>query len=322
MRAIQISETGGPDVMQVVEVEVPEPGPGQVRVATAAAGLNFIDTYLRSGVYPAEVPFVLGKEGAGTVSATGAGVSDLRVGDRVMAPLATGTYAGEFLSPADATYPVPDAVSLETAAAVALQGLTAHYLVTSSYALAAGDRCLIHAGAGGVGGLLIQMAKRIGAEVFTTVGTDEKAEIARRAGADHVIVYTEKDFSAAVREVIGPNDGLHVVYDGVGKSTFDAGLDLLRPRGTFVLFGGASGQVPPFDLQRLNRGGSLFITRPSLGHFLPPGEGQQRADELLGWVADGTLEVNIGARFPLEEAAAAHRALEGRQTTGKVLLVP
>ena len=322
MRAIQVTETGGPEVMRVVEIDPPVPGPGQVQVTTAAAGLNFIDTYLRAGVYPAEVPFVLGKEGSGTVSAVGADVSGLAVGDRVMAPMAAGSYAEAFLSPAHATFPVPPDVDLETAAAVALQGLTAHYLVTSSYPLAAGDKCLIHAGAGGVGGLLIQMAKQVGAEVFTTVGTDEKADVARRAGADHVIVYTRDEFAPAVRDVIGPDGGLDVVYDGVGKSTFDAGLDLLRPRGTFVLFGGASGQVPPFDLQRLNRGGSLFITRPSLGHHLAPGAGHRRAEELLGWVGNGTLEVNIGARFSLEDAADAHRALEGRQTTGKVLLIP
>lgn len=308
--------------MDLVDLPEPEPGPGQVLVSTAAAGLNFIDTYLRSGVYPTELPFVLGKEGAGTVTAVGPDVEAFSVGDRVMAPLATGTYAEAFLSPAGGTFLVPDDIELEVAAAVALQGLTAHYLVTSSFGLRSGHRCLIHAGAGGVGGLLIQMAKDIGAEVFTTVGSHEKAERARAAGADHVIVYTEEKFAEAVRSVIGPDEGLDVVYDGVGRDTFDDGLGLLRPRGTFVLFGGASGQVPPFDLQRLNRGGSLFITRPSLGHHLGPDEGRARAKELLGWVRDGRVKVEIGARFPLEEAAEAHRALEGRETVGKVLIIP
>ena len=322
MRAIQISKVGGPEVMELVEIAIPEPGPGQVRVTTAAAGLNYIDTYHRAGVYPMDLPLVLGREGAGVVSAVGPEVTGLKVGDRVMAPLAEGAYAEELLSPADGTFTVPDEVDLETAAAVALQGLTAHYLATSSYRLEPGDRCLIHAGAGGVGGLLIQMAKRAGAEVFTTVGTPAKAEQARLAGADHVIEYTTTDFATAVRDVIGPDDGLDVVYDGVGKSTFDAGLTLLRPRGMFVLFGGASGQVPPFDLQRLNREGSLFITRPTLAHYLGLEEGQRRASELLAWVRAGELSVPIGARFPFDQAADSHRALEGRQTTGKVLLLP
>lgn len=322
MRAVQITRTGGPEVMKLTNLPAPEPGPGMVRITTAAAGLNFIDTYQRSGVYPVDLPLVLGREGAGVVSAIGPGVTTLAVGDRVMAPMANGSYAEEFLSPAEQTFTVPDGIDLEVAAAVALQGLTAHYLATASYPLQPGDRCLIHAGAGGVGGLLIQIAKHLGAEVFATAGTPEKGEIARSHGADHVIVYSEEDFAAAVRKVIGPDAGLHVVYDGVGQATFDAGLGLLRTRGTFVLYGGASGQVAPFDLQRLNRGGSLSITRPSLGHFLGPGEGQRRADELLGWVAAAELKVPIGARYRLAEAAEAHRALEGRRTTGKVLLLP
>jgi len=322
LRAIQIAETGGPDKLRLVDTPVPEPGPTEVRVTTEAVGVNFIDTYHRSGVYPMEMPLVLGREGAGTVAAAGEGVDGLQVGDRVMAPLAAGTYAEEFIAPAHATFKLPDDVDAETAAAAALQGLTAHYLATSSYRLQPGDRCLIHAGAGGVGGLLIQMAKNIGAEVFTTVGTAQKAEIAREAGADHIILYSDRDFAEEVRSVLGPGDGLEVVYDGVGKETFDAGLGLLRTRGTFVLFGGASGQVPPFDLQRLNAGGSLSITRPSLGHFIGPGEGQARADELLAWIANGKVKVRVGARYRLEEAAAAHLALEGRQTIGKVLLLP
>ena len=322
MRAIQISETGAPDKMQLVDLPVPEPGPGEVRVSLEAAGVNFIDTYHRSGIYPMDMPLVLGKEGAGTVSAVGADVDNLAVGDRVMAPMAAGTYAEEFLAVAVSTFKIPDDVDMETAAAVPLQGLTAHYLATSSYKLQPGDRVLIHAGAGGVGGLLIQIAKNAGAEVFTTVGTAEKAAVAQEAGADHIIRYSEDDFADAVRAILGPDEGLHAVYDGVGKSTFDAGLGLLRPRGTFVLFGGASGQVPPVDLQRLNAGGSLFITRPSLGHVIGPGEGQQRADELLGWIADGRVKIRIGARYALEDAAQAHLALEGRQTIGKVILLP
>ena len=322
MRAIQISRTGGPEVMELVEAPPPDPGSGEVRIAVEAAGVNFIDTYHRSGVYPMELPMILGKEVAGTVVSVGPGASNLQPGDRVMTPWGTGGYAEECVASASATFTIPDSVGTDVAAAAALQGLTAHYLVTSSFPLSEGDRCLIHAGAGGVGGLLIQMAKRVGAEVFTTVGTREKVAVAAAAGADHVIVYTETDFAEAIREIIGEGEGLDVVYDGVGKETFDAGLDLLRPRGMFVLFGGASGQVPPFDLQRLNRGGSLSITRPSLGHFIGPGEGQQRADELLGWISAGELEVRIGERFALEEAAAAHAALEGRATTGKVLLLP
>lgn len=322
MRAMQINQTGGPDVMELVDVAVPEPGPGQVRVQVEAAGLNFIDTYHRAGVYPIELPMILGKEAAGTVTAVGEEVFTIAVGDRVMSPWVDGAYAEHCLAGATFVYKVPDGVDSETAAAAALQGLTAHYLVTSTYHLQAGDRCLVHAGAGGVGGLLIQMAKNIGAEVFATVGTRDKAEIAREAGADHVIVYTEENFAEAVRKIVGGDEGLDVVYDGVGKATFDDGLALLRPRGTFVLFGGASGQVPPFDLQRLNTGGSLFITRPTLGHHIGPGEGQQRADELLGWIAAGDVKVRIGERFPLEQAADAHRALEGRTTTGKVLLIP
>lgn len=322
MRAVQIAETGGPEVMELVELPVPEPGTGQVRIDVEAAGINFIDTYHRSGVYPVDLPMVLGKEVAGTVSAVGAGVTTMAVGDRVMTPWGDGGYADQCLADAGFVFKVPDSVDAETAAAAALQGLTAHYLATASYQLKPGDRCLIHAGAGGVGGILIQIAKNIGAEVFTTVGTAEKAEIAREAGADHVILYSDEEFGDAVRRITGPDDGLEVVYDGVGKSTFDDGLALLAPRGTFVLFGGASGQVPPFDLQRLNAGGSLFITRPSLGHHIQPGEGQRRADELLDWIAAGQLKIRIGATFPLAEAAAAHTALEGRGTVGKVLLIP
>ncbi len=322
MRAVQITETGGPEVMQVVEAPVPEPGPGQVRISVAAAGLNFIDTYFRSGTYPGELPMGIGHECAGTVTALGDGVDGLAVGDQVVTAGTKGAYAEQCLAPAAQVFTLPDGIDLEVAAAAALQGLTAHYLVRSTFELAEGHRCLIHAGAGGVGGLLIQMAKMIGAEVFTTVGTKEKAAIAAAHGADHVINYRETDFVEAVKAELGDAPGLDVVYDGVGKDTFDGSLAVLRPRGTMALFGGSSGQVPPFDLQRLNAGGSLYVTRPSLGHYMAPPEGQQRVDELYGWIAAGQLNIPIGGRFPMADAAEAHRALEGRQTTGKILILP
>ncbi|MEM9563566.1 MAG: quinone oxidoreductase [Actinomycetota bacterium] len=322
MRAVQITETGGPEVMAVVDVATPEPGPGQVRIAVAAAGLNFIDTYFRSGVYPGSLPMGLGRECAGTISAVGDGVTTLSVGDRVVTAGTTASYAEECLAPAAQVFTLPDGIDLEVAAASALQGLTAHYLVRSTFRLGEGHRCLIHAGAGGVGGLLIQLAKMLGAEVFTTVGTPEKAEIAAAHGADHVINYRETDFADAVRAELGDAPGLDVVYDGVGADTFDGSLSVLRPRGMMALFGGSSGQVPPFDLQRLNAGGSLFVTRPSLFHYMDPPEGQQRVDELYGWIVDGKLDVPIGGRYPIAEAADAHRALEGRLTTGKILILP
>ncbi len=322
MRAVQITETGGPDVMQTVEVAVPEPGPGEVRIEVAAAGLNFIDTYFRSGTYPGPLPMGLGHECAGTVTAVGDGVDGLAVGDPVVTAGTRGAYAEQCLAPAGGTYRLPAGIDLELAAAAALQGLTAHYLVTSTFELAADHRCLIHAGAGGVGGLLIQMAKRIGAEVFTTVGTAAKADLARATGADHVINYREADFAEAVAAIVGDGPGLDVVYDGVGADTFDGSLKVLRPRGMMVLYGGSSGQVPPFDLQRLNAGGSLFVTRPSLGHYMAGDEGQWRVDELFGWIAAGELEIPVGGRYPMDEVADAHRALEGRQTTGKILIIP
>lgn len=322
MRAVQITRTGGPEVMEVVDIPEPVPGPGQVAIEVAVAGLNYIDTYHRSGVNPVELPMVLGTESAGTVKAVGEGVSGRAVGDRVISVTAPGAYAEVHVARETTVFTVPDEVELETAAAVALQGMTAHYLVTSTFPLQAGQRCLVHAGAGGVGGLLIQLAKRLGAEVFTTVGTDEKAEIARSMGADHVIVYTREDFADAIRAIVGPDGGLDVVYDGIGKDTFDRSLSVLRPRGLLALFGNASGKVPPFDLQRLAAGGSLFVTRPGLVHHIAPPEGQQRADDLFAWIAAGELKVPIGATYPLEQAADAHRALEGRATTGKVVLVP
>lgn len=322
MRAVQITETGGPEVMQVIDAPVPEPGPGQVRIEVAAAGLNFIDTYFRSGTYPGPLPMGIGHECAGTVTAVGDEVDGLSVGDAVVTAGTKGAYAEQCIAPAVQVFTLPDGIDLEVAAAAALQGLTAHYLVRSTFELREGHRCLIHAGAGGVGGLLIQMAKMIGAEVFTTVGTEEKAAIATGHGADHVINYRTDDFVDAVKTELGDLPGLDVVYDGVGKDTFDGSLAVLRPRGMMALFGGSSGQVPPFDLQRLNAGGSLYVTRPSLGHYMAPPEGQQRVDELYGWIAAGQLNVPVGGRYSMDDAAEAHRALEGRRTTGKILILP
>ena len=323
MRAIQVNETGGPEVLTWVEVDDPTPGPGQVVVETAAAGLNYIDTYHRRGIYPAELPFTPGLEHAGTVVAVGDGVDTLSVGDRVATANAMGSYAELVAADADVLVPVPDGADLDLAAAAMLQGMTAHYLVEDTFPLAAGDRCLIHACAGGVGRLTIQMAVALGAEVFTTVSTAEKAELAAGAGAHHVIRYDEVDFAEAVREISGEERPLDVVYDGVGATTFDAGLSLLRQRGLMCLFGAASGQVPPIDLQVLSRGGSLYVTRPTLFHYIASRhELEVRAGAVLGAVASGALDVLIGERFPMERAADAHRALEGRRTQGKVVLIP
>ena len=289
-------------------------------VRIAAAGLNFIDTYHRTGLYPRDLPFVPGMEAAGVVESVGPDVSNLTAGDRVAWCTAPGAYAAAAAVPAEALIPVPDQVSLETAAAAALQGLTAQYLVRDTFPLGGGDSCLIHAGAGGVGLLLTQVAKRLGATVYATVGSEEKAELSRAAGADHVIVYTREDFAERVRE-IGGERCLDVVYDGVGRATLAAGLDLLRPRGVMAAFGNASGPPDPVDPLILGKA-SLFLTRPSLFHYARTREELlSRAGELFDWIADG-LQVRIGARYPLEQADAAHRALEGRTTTGKVLIIP
>ncbi len=321
MRAIVVRRLGGPEVLGVEQVDDPAPGPGEAVVEVAAAGLNFIDTYHRSGLYPVDLPFTPGLEAAGTVSAVGPGVDDAAEGDRVAFCTTIGAYAEKAAAPADRLAPVPDDISLDLAAAVMLQGLTAHYLATSTYPLEEGSTCLIHAGAGGVGLLLIQMAKRLSATVYTTVGTDEKARLAAGAGADHVIVYTREDFAERVRE-IGGERPLDVVYDGVGKATVAAGFGLLRPRGVMAAFGNASGAVDPIDPLVLSSHGSLFFTRPTLfDHAADRAELLGRAGQVFDWMRDG-LEVRIGARRPLEEAAEAHRALEGRKTTGKVLIVP
>jgi NADPH2:quinone reductase len=322
VHAVRISTTGGPEVLAAVELDPPVAGAGQVVVDVVAAGVNFIDTYQRTGLYPVPLPAVLGMEGAGSVSAVGPGVEDLAVGDRVAWADAAGSYAEQVAVPAARAVRVPDAVPAQTAAALMLQGITAHYLATDTHRLGPGQRCLVHAGAGGVGLLLIQLAKQLGAEVFTTVGSPAKAELAAAAGADHVIDYRTRNFVAEVEQVAGRN-ALDVVYDGVGRDTFLPGLDLLRPRGLMVSFGNASGPPDPVSPLLLSAKGSLFLTRPTIGHYIATtDELRARADALLGLVADGALDVRIGERLPLRAAAAAHELLEGRATSGKVLLIP
>jgi len=324
IRAITVSSTGGPEVLQPAEIEVKGPGDGEVMVEIASTGVNFIDIYERQGVYRRDLPYVPGSEGAGRVIAVGPGLPDdlgIAVGDRVAWESLPGSYAAAVTGPADRLIPVPDSVSDEQAAALPLQGITAHYLARDSYPIREGDAVLIHAGAGGVGQLLTQIAKILGATVITTVSTPDKAEASKASGADQVIVGYD-DFPAAVRDLTG-GAGVAAVYDGVGKDTFDGSLASLRRRGTMVLFGGSSGQVPPFDLQRLNAQGSLSITRPTLKHFTATRQELiDRTNELFGWIADGRLQVRIGASYPLADAARAHADLAGRRTTGKLLLKP
>jgi NADPH2:quinone reductase len=320
MRAIVVNELGGPEVMAAAERPDPVPVPGQVVVEVAAAGVNFIDIYRRSGVYRVPLPHVPGSEGAGVVTAVGAGVTGFAPGDRVAWADGQESYAEQVAVPAKALVPVPDGVSLKTAAAAMLQGLTAHYLCRSTFPVSAGTVTVVHAAAGGVGLLLTQMIKLAGGTVVATTSSPQKADLARRAGADHVTTYAE--FPQVVRDVTGGR-GADVVYDGVGKATFDASLTALRPRGLMVLFGGSSGQVPPFDLQRLNSGGSLFVTRPTLANYIADrAELDWRARELFGWIASGDLSVRVGAEYPLADAARAHEDLAARKTTGKCLLVP
>jgi len=324
MRAIQAQRAGGPEVLELVELPDPTPGPGELLVKTAAAGINFIDTYRRGGMYPMPFPHVPGSEGAGVVTAVGDDVTDLAVGDLVAWNDSPESYAELVRVKADRALRVPDGVDLDVAAALPLQGMTAHYLVTSTYPVQPGDVILVHAGAGGVGLLLTQLATARGARVITTISSGEKEKLSRDAGACAVIRYDllqdlTAELPSLVRELAG--GGVTAVYDGVGKSTFDASLACLRPRGMMVLFGASSGAVPPFDIQRLNSGGSLYLTRPTVGHYTATTEELRgRADELFAAVLDGTLGVRIGNRFPLAEAAQAHRALEGRGTTGKVIL--
>lgn len=323
MHAIQITEHGSADVMRWVELDDPTAAPGQVVVELGAAGLNFIDTYQRSGLYQVALPYVLGLEGAGTVVEVGDGVDHLAVGDRVAWASAPGSYAERVAVPAAQAMQVPDGIEWDVAAAIPLQGMTAHYLAVDTYPLGPGDTCLIHAGAGGVGLLLIQIAKLRGAEVYTTVGTPEKAELAAAAGADHTILYRDVDFAEAIRGIAGTERPLDVVYDGVGKSVFTQSLSLIRQRGMMVTFGNASGPVDPVSPLELSANGSIFLTRPTLFHYASTrDEIQTRADDLFGWHASGELDVRIGERFALADAADAHRALEGRATTGKVVLLP
>jgi NADPH2:quinone reductase len=319
MRAIQIAKTGGPEVMELVELPVPKPGAGQVLVKIEASGVNFIDTYLREGRYPAALPFVPGQEAAGVVVEAGEGVTGFAAGGRVAWNGTRGTYAEYACAPASDLLHVPDGMSTEDAAAVLLQGLTAHYLAHSTYAIQPVDTVLIHAGAGGVGLLLTQMAKQLGATVITTVSTEEKAELSRQAGADLVVKYTEESFVEAVKEYTG-GKGLPVVYDSVGKTTFEDSLQCLRPRGLLALYGASSGAVPAMDPIRL-MAGSLYMTRPTLKDYVQTrDELNRRAGDVFGWVASGALKVRIGARYKLDDAAQAHRDLAGRRTTGKVLL--
>ncbi|MFL5537943.1 MAG: quinone oxidoreductase family protein [Longimicrobiaceae bacterium] len=322
MRAVRLHEPGGAEALRVETIPIPRPGAGEALVKVEAAGVNFIDVYKRTGLYKGPLPATLGEEGAGEVVAVGDGVTGVRAGDRVAWAMTMGSYAQYAAVPAAKLVPLPAEVSAPLGAAVMLQGMTAHYLAASTYPLREGDRCLVHAAAGGVGLLLVQVAKRRGAFVVGTAGSDEKAELARAAGADEVIVYTRQDFVDEVRRITGGR-GVQVIYDSVGKTTFLPGLDLLVPRGMMVLFGQSSGPVAPIDPQLLNQKGSLFLTRPSLGHYMATrDELLWRAGELFGWMAKGELSVRVGAEYPLADAAEAHRALEGRRTTGKVLLRP
>jgi NADPH:quinone reductase len=320
MKAIQVQKTGGPEALRLVDLPVPKPKANEAVVKIAAIGVNFIDVYFREGRYPAPLPFVDGQEAAGTVTEVGGEVTTVKPGDRVAYTGVIGAYAEYAAVPADRLVHVPDKITDQQAAAAMLQGMTAHYLVNSTYRLKKGETALIHAAAGGVGLLLVQMAKNIGARAIGTVGTEEKAKLAREAGADEVIVYTQQDFEVETKRLT-ENKGVHVVYDGVGKSTFEKGLNVLRPRGYMVLFGGASGAVPPFDLIALSQKGSLFLTRPSLVNYIATREElEQRSNDVLGSVAAGKLKLRIGHVYKLEEVQQAHRDLEGRKTTGKILL--
>ena len=322
MHAVQLQSHGGPEVLEYVDLALPEPRPGEARVALEAVGVNFIDIYYRTGAYKAELPLIPGQEGAGRVDAVGEGVTDIAVGDRVAYAMHTGAYVEHATVPASKLVPIPEQVGTAVAAAAMLQGMTAHYLTHSTYPVKPGDQVLVHAAAGGAGLLLCQIAKRLGARVIGTVSTEEKAGLAREAGADEVILYTEQDFVRETRRLTD-GAGVHVVYDSVGKTTLDGSLNVLRPRGYLVLFGQSSGAAEPLDPQVLNARGSLFLTRPTLGHYVQNrDELLWRANDLFNWIAAGELSVRVDRTFPLAEAAEAHRALESRRTTGKLLLVP
>jgi NADPH2:quinone reductase len=322
MKAIQVKQVGGPEAMELVELPTPQPKPNEAVVKLAASGVNFIDVYNREGRYKAPLPFVLGQEGAGVVTAVGADVKSVKVGDRVAWTSQLGAYAEYAAVPADRLVPIPKGVTDEQAGAAMLQGMTAHYLSHDSYPLKKGETALIHAAAGGVGLLLVQMAHNIGARVIATVSTDEKAKLAREAGAHEVILYTQADFEAETKRLTG-GKGVDVVYDSVGKTTFEKGLNILRPRGMMVLFGGSSGAVPPFDPIILTQKGSLFLTRPSLGNYITTREELvARSSAIFGMIAAGQLKLRIEHTYPLAEVQQAHRDLEGRKTTGKLLLIP
>ena len=322
MRVIRVHQYGGPEVLKWEEQPAPKPEAGQALVRLEAVGVNYIDIYHRTGLYKNPLPFTLGLEGAGVVEAVGAGVSEVRVGERVAYQGVQGSYATHALVPAARLVSLPAGLDARTGAAAMLQGTTAHYLVHATYPLKPGETALVHAAAGGVGLLLIQMAKRLGARVLGTVSTPEKALLAKEAGADEIIQYTTQDFEAEVKRLTGGR-GAQVVYDSVGKTTFEQSLNVLAPRGTLVLFGQASGPVPPVDLGTLAAKGSLYVTRPTLWHYVATREELlKRAGEVLGWVKSGELKLRIEHTFPLAQAAEAHRALEGRRTTGKVLLLP
>ncbi|WP_136245139.1 quinone oxidoreductase family protein [Mycobacterium intracellulare] len=324
MHAIEVSETGGPEVLRYVDTPQPSPGPGEVLIEAEAIGVNYIDTYFRSGQYPRQLPFILGQETSGTVVDTGEGVEGFTAGDRVVTATASGGYAEYATAPASFTASVPDGVPADVAASALLKGLTAHYLLKSVYPVQAGDTVLVHAGAGGVGLILTQWAHLLGARVITTVSTPGKARMSAKAGADEVLSYPDDadEFGERIR-ALTDGAGVAAVYDGVGATTFDASLASLAVRGTLALFGAASGPVPPFDPQRLNAAGSVFLTRPSLAHFVRTGqEFSWRAEELFSAIARGDITVEVGGRYPLADAARAHEDLHGRKTTGSIVLVP
>jgi NADPH:quinone reductase len=322
MKAIQVSKTGGPEVLTVTDLPLPTPKPNEAVVKINTAGVNFIDVYFREGRYPAPLPFVVGMEAAGVVTSLGAEASGVKIGDRVAYTGILGSYAEYAAVPAARLVQIPAELDFNSAAAAMLQGMTAHYLSHGTYKLQSGETALIHAAAGGVGLLLVQMAKKIGARVIATAGSESKAQLALAAGADECIVYTQADFEAETLRLTD-GAGVHVVYDGVGKATFDKDLNVLRPRGYLVLFGGASGAVPPFDLIKLSQKGSLFITRPTLAHYTATrAELEERSSAVMRMIIAGDLNLRIHDTYPLGEAERAHRDLEGRRTTGKLLLIP
>ena len=322
MKAMRIHKYGGPEALRLDDISMPEPKAGEARVKIDAIGLNYIDVYQRTGLYPIATPFTLGMEGAGIVDALGEGVTEVKRGDRVAYAMILGSYAEYAVVPASKLAPVPANIDAKSAAALMLQGMTAHYLTHSTYPLKKGDEALVHAAAGGVGLLLVQIAKQLGATVIGTVSTEAKAQLAKEAGADHVVLYTQADFLTEVKKLTGGR-GVRVIYDSVGQTTFDKSLDCLRPRGLLVLFGQSSGPVAPFDPGTLAAKGSLFLTRPTLAHYtLDRKELLERANDLFNWTAANKLKLRIEKTFPLAEAAEAHRQLEARKTTGKVILLP